>query len=67
MAREKWDLLGSWPGHGSGEHVVSIYEGLEKEFADKAELLYARGCDFENGDTSGYAEAVARALKQTSY
>nr|WP_281548249.1 glycoside hydrolase family 3 N-terminal domain-containing protein [Alistipes onderdonkii] len=61
MAREKWDLLGSWPGHGSGEHVVSIYEGLEKEFADKAELLYARGCDFENGDTSGYAEAVARA------
>lgn len=63
MAREKWDMLGSWPAHGSGDHVVNIYEGLEKEFAGKAELLYARGCDFENGDTSGYAEAAACAAE----
>lgn len=63
VAQEKWDLLGSWPAHGHGDDVVSIYEGIEKEFAGKAELLYAKGCDFEGGDTSGYAEAVAQAEK----
>lgn len=61
MAREKGHLLGSWPGHGSADHVTSILEGLEKELGDNAELTYACGCDFEGADTSGFAEAVDRA------
>ena len=41
--------------------VVTVYEGLEAEFKDKSRLLYAKGCDFEGEDESGFAEAVAVA------
>ena len=58
MAKSRFHLLGSWAGHGMGEDVESIYEGLEQEFAGRAELSYAVGCAFDGDDTSGFAEAV---------
>ncbi len=58
IAKEKEHLLGSWYGHGRGDDVETVYEGLEKEFAGRSQLLYAKGCDFEGEDRSGYAEAV---------
>ena len=61
IGKNKWNLLGSWSGHGRDGDVVSVYEGLEAEFKDKSRLLYAKGCDFEGEDESGFAEAVAVA------
>lgn len=58
IGKNKWNLLGSWSGHGRDGEVVSVYEGLETEFKDKAQLLYAKGCDFEGEDEAGFAEAV---------
>lgn len=56
MATEKWDLLGSWCGHGDGADAVSILEGMRMEFGDN--IMYSRGCEFEGDDISGYARAV---------
>ena len=61
MAQSKWHLLGSWRAHGNTDDVVSIYEGLEKEFASKAQLSYAMGCDFDGEDRSTFDEAIAKA------
>lgn len=61
MVKEKWHLLGSWSAHGNAEDVISIYEGLESEFKNKANLLYAKGCDFDGDDKSSFAEAVSVA------
>ena len=61
MAKERWHLLGSWSAQGKTEDVISIYEGLEAEFNNKAELLYAKGCDWEGDDQSGFAEALSVA------
>ncbi|MDU1890115.1 MAG: glycoside hydrolase family 3 N-terminal domain-containing protein [Dysgonomonas sp.] len=61
MAKEKEHLLGSWSAHGKADDVVSIYEGLETEFKGKAKLHYAKGCDFDGNDQSGYGEALAAA------
>lgn len=61
MAKDQNEMLGSWPAHGRGEEVISIYHALTKEFAGKAEVLYSKGCDFEGNDTSSFAEALNTA------
>lgn len=63
MAKDKSDLLGSWAAHGNPSDVVSIYEGLEKEFGNNAKINYAKGCDFDSTDESGFREAVLLAQK----
>ena len=63
MVKDKENLLGSWSAYGEAEDVESIYEGLEKEFAGKATLNYAPGCDFEGNDTNGFREALKIAKK----
>lgn len=61
MAKEKGHLLGSWAAHGRAEDVISIYDGLETEYKGKAELLYAKGSDWDGDDQSGFAEALSVA------
>lgn len=63
MAKEKEHLLGSWSAHGHPEDVTSIYEGLESEIKNKAQLFYAQGCGFDGEDKSGFAEAISVAEK----
>ncbi len=54
-------LLGSWSFHGREEDVFGILEGMKGEFGGKAELLIARGSDFDGEDRSGFEEAVRAA------
>ena len=61
MAQNRLHLLGSWSAHGREEDAVSVFAGLENEYRNRAELLYARGCDFDGEDRSGFREAVAAA------
>jgi len=63
MAKSAEDLLGSWAGHGHAEDVTSLYDAIVNEFAGKALVSYAQGCDFDGDDTKGFAQAlsVARA------
>ena len=44
MAKNGWDLLGSWCGHGKDTDVEMLYDGLTAEFGGEAELRYAMGC-----------------------
>lgn len=57
MAKSQWHLLGSWRAQGNADDAVSVFNGLENEFRNKAQLLYAPGCDFEGNDKSGFEEA----------
>lgn len=62
MVKDKFHIIGSWRCHGKEEDAQSIYEGFEKEFGAEA-LDYARGCDFDGNDRSGFAQAKAVAMK----
>lgn len=58
-------VLAHFPGVPTGFEIPSVAEALAVEF-DRAglpapELTFARGCDVEGDDTSGFAEAVAAA------
>ncbi len=38
--------------------IVTQWEGLENKLGSSARLLYAKGCEIEGEDRSGFAEAV---------
>ncbi len=61
MAKNGWDLLGFWRGHGKDTDVAMLYDGLAAEFAGKAELRYALGCNTQGDDREGFAEALEAA------
>lgn len=61
MAKNGWDLLGSWRGHGKDTDVAMLYDGLAAEFAGKAELRYALGCNTQGDGREGFAEALEAA------
>ncbi len=53
-----WDV--EVPGVDSN-FIVSQWEGLVNKVGKQTALLYAKGCDIEGNDRSGFAEAVAVA------
>lgn len=63
MAKDSIHIMGSWEGMGRPEDVETIYEGIEKEFKNKADLHYAKGCDFDGDDRNGFSEALKVAEK----
>ena len=58
MAKNGWDLFGSWCGHGKDTDVEMLYDGLTAEFGGDAELRYAMGCKPQGNDRSGFAGAL---------
>ena len=58
LAKEKDNLIGSWGGHCNVVDVESIYEGFQSEFKAGIILNYAKGCDFDGTDKSGFADAL---------
>ena len=58
MAKNGWDLLGSWCGHGKDTDVEMLYDGLTAEFGGDAALRYAMGCKPQGNDRSGFAGAL---------
>ncbi len=62
MAKEQENLLGSWSAHGEAKDVISIYEAMQQEFPD-SKIIYAKGCDFEGIDKTGFSEALNVARK----
>lgn len=63
MAKSQWNLLGSWSAQGNSEDIITIYDALQAEYKDKAEVMYALGCDFDGEDKSGFEEAKNIASK----
>jgi beta-glucosidase len=58
MADNRIDILGSWHAAGDPEMVVTVADGLRKQFPG-ADVRTAEGCDFHSADKSGFAEALA--------
>lgn len=63
MAKDKQQLLGSWSAHGVEVDVVSIYDGLLKEYGDKVNFIYSEGCSFDGEDYGDFDEALSIAQK----
>ena len=58
MAKNGWDLLGSWCGHGKDTDVEMLYDGLTAEFGGEAELRNEKGRKQQGKDRTGIAGAL---------
>ena len=54
-------MKGTWGGMGSAERMTTIEMGLREKLPASCRLVYARGCDFEGNDRSGFDGAMAAA------
>ncbi len=61
LVKDQENLLGCWSGNGKPKDVETIFEGVTREFGDNVKLSYARGCDFDGTDESGFADAFVAA------
>jgi len=60
LADNQRELLGTWHASGTDSLVVTLKQGLEREFPRTA-IRYAKGCDFTGDDRSGFGDALAVA------
>ena len=60
LADSRSDLLGCWHGQGHAEDVVSVLEGLKGKIGTE-KIRFAKGCDIQSNDDSGFADAVKLA------
>jgi beta-glucosidase len=58
LADNKTELIGNWNGAGNFNDCVSLKEGLQG-----ANMQYAKGCELEGTDKSGFAEALRIAAQ----
>ncbi|WP_443946735.1 glycoside hydrolase family 3 N-terminal domain-containing protein [Pedobacter sp. AW1-32] len=57
VAKTQWQLLGSWAAQGKSDNIISVYDALKTEYAGKADVSYALGCDFDGQGTKAFDEA----------
>jgi len=63
IADDKTNLLGAWSYNGEQNDVETLREGINKEFGQNAIIHYAKGCDYDGSDISGFVDAVNAAEK----
>jgi beta-glucosidase len=65
LVKAKSENLGFWSFDWPDDSVriVSLWEGMKANVTPPAQLLYAKGCNLNDNDTSGFAEAVNIALQ----
>ncbi len=69
LADNKSELIGNWNGAGNANDCVSLREGCTPERCSgndpipeqRSGILYAKGCDIEGTDRTGFAEAIKAA------
>ena len=57
LAEAQRDLLGSWQAVGEWENAETVLNGIKRNNAG-GKTAYAKGCDIDSDDRSGFAEAV---------
>jgi beta-glucosidase len=65
LVKAKSENLGfwsfDWPDDST--RIVSLWEGVKAAVKDSTQMLYAKGCNLDDADTTGFAEAVQVAMQ----
>jgi beta-glucosidase len=69
LAKAKSENLGFWSFDWPDDsiRIVSLWEGVTAVVEDSTQLLYAKGCNQNDNDTTGFAEAVRIAMQASSF
>jgi beta-glucosidase len=61
LADDQVHPMGSWTGDGRKEDVVTLLAGIKAKVSPATRINYAKGCDIDNPDAGGIAEAFRAA------
>ena len=63
LAKDKRNIIGSWAAAGDRNgKAISIFQGIN-EYLDESNIMFAKGCDINSNDYSGFNEALNIAKK----
>ena len=63
LAKDQRNIIGSWAAAGDRNgKAISIFQGI-KEYLDESSIMFAKGCDIDSNDYSGFIEALNIAKK----
>ena len=63
LVKDKENIIGNWAAAGDRNgKAISIFDGV-KLYLNDSNILYAKGCEIEIDDKSGFNEAISKAKK----
>lgn len=63
LADSKKDMPGSWSKSCDPKDMITFMEAISKQYGKKLKINYAKGCEPNSHDTSGFDEAIKAAEK----
>ena len=64
LVKNDSDILGSWAAQGDRNgKAISVYEGIQAFLGANNSILYAKGCEIDDANTSNFNEAISVAKK----
>lgn len=61
LAVNKEEFMGPWSFTGSAADCVSVLEGIKEAVSENTKVVYAKGCDIDSEDESGFEQALLLA------
>lgn len=59
LAKDDYNIIGPWSAQGDRKGTaISVYEGFENLLGSKLSFSYAKGCEINSEDRSGFNQAV---------
>ena len=63
LVKDKENIIGNWAAAGDRKgKAISIFQGI-KSYLNDANILYAKGCDIDTNNKSGFKKAISIAKK----
>jgi beta-glucosidase len=63
LVKDKENILGNWGAAGDRKgKAISIHQGIQ-EYLPDSNIIYAKGCEIEGDDESGFNQAIAAARR----
>ena len=61
LVKDKENIIGNWAAAGDRKgKAISIFQGI-KSYLNDANILYAKGCDIDTNNKSGFKKAISLA------
>ncbi|XMO86768.1 glycoside hydrolase family 3 N-terminal domain-containing protein [Algibacter sp. AS12] len=63
LAKDKENIIGNWAAEGDRNgKAISVHQGVQEYLGD-SKIIFAKGCEIEGKDESGFSEAINAAKR----
>ncbi|KAA5821850.1 glycosyl hydrolase [Algibacter amylolyticus] len=63
LAKDKENIIGNWAAEGDRKgKAISVHQGIQEYLSD-SKIVFAKGCEIEGEDESGFSEAINAAKR----